>query len=362
MNQIEEKFFALLRLSLGVTTERPVIAADEWALLFAMAQKQQMAPLLFDGVRTMGDQATIDGDLLMRWMGKSVQMERRNRLVDEAVGKVSAWFERKGFATCLLKGQGNARFYPHAQHRTAGDIDIWLAGSVAEIIRFVHRMAPGTKASYHHVEFPSMDGVDVEVHYRPCYLHNPWHNHRLQTFFRRQASEQFAHRVVLGGASVGVPTASFNAVYQMVHIFNHLFQEGIGLRQVVDYYFVLRQLSAEGSDREAVRHELHRLGLWSFAGAVMYVLRETLAIPASRMIVPEDARRGRLLLADILRGGNFGRHGERTLSAQGSLGHNVERFRRDLRLVRFYPAEALAEPFFRVWHYVWRLTQRADTD
>lgn len=352
---LTDKFFALLRLSVGAAAERPVIQADEWPQLFAMAQKQQLAPLLFDGVQAMGDQAAIDGDLLMRWMGKSVQMERRNRQVDEAVGKVSTWFERKGFATCLLKGQGNALLYPHPQRRTAGDIDIWLSGRVPVIIRFVHSVAPGEKASYHHVAFPSKDGVPVEVHYRPCYLHNPWHNHRLQVFFRRQAHEQFAHRREVGGVAVGVPTATFNAVYQLVHIFNHLFQEGIGMRQIVDYYFVLRQMAAEGSDREGVRHQLRLLGLTPFAGAVMYVLRMVLALPTSEMLVAEDERRGRQLLADILQGGNFGRFGERPQQAQGTLGHNVERFRRDLRLVRLYPAEALAEPFFRAWHYVWRL-------
>ena len=57
-----------------------------------------------------------------------------------------------------------------------------------------------------------------------------------------------------------------------------------------------------------VQRELNYLGLWKFAGAVMYVLKEVLGLAEDKMIVPMDEKRGRLLLAEILDGGNFGRH------------------------------------------------------
>ena len=57
-----------------------------------------------------------------------------------------------------------------------------------------------------------------------------------------------------------------------------------------------------------VQRELKYLELWKFAGAVMYVLKEVLGLSEDKMIVPMDEKRGRLLLAEILDGGNFGRH------------------------------------------------------
>ena len=36
-----------------------------------------------------------------------------------------------------------------------------------------------------------------------------------------------------------IPTVEFNIIFQLTHIYSHLMNEGIGLRQLVDYYYVL---------------------------------------------------------------------------------------------------------------------------
>ena len=100
------------------------------------------------------------------------------------------------------------------------------------------------------------------------------------------------------------------------------------------------------------------MGLWEFAGAVMYVLREVMGLDEKRMICAPDERRGRLLLEEIMAGGNFGHYDERNHFGQGALWHNIQRFRRDWRMLRFYPSEALSEPLFRVCHFLWRWKQK----
>ena len=60
-----------------------------------------------------------------------------------------------------------------------------------------------------------------------------------------------------------------------------------------------------------------------------------------------------MLLDDILNGGNFGHYGK-----QHVLGHNLLRLYRDARLLRYYPAEALSEPMFRVRLFLWRLNNK----
>lgn len=105
--------------------------------------------------------------------------------------------------------------------------------------------------------------------------------------------------------------------------------------------------------------ELKHLGLWKFAGAVMYVLHEILALAEEKMIAPMDRKRGQLLLAEIIAGGNFGRY----FTKYGSFPHQSMgkkyflKIWRNLHFVRFYPAEALAEPLFRTWHFLWRKTR-----
>ena len=93
--------------------------------------------------------------------------------------------------------------------------------------------------------------------------------------------------------------------------------------------------SSASTALDLVQRGLKYLGLWKFAGAMMYVLHEALGLSEEKMIAPMDEKRGKLLLAEILNGGNFGQH-----------------------FVRFYPAEALSEPIFRTWHFFWRMKNK----
>ena len=108
---------------------------------------------------------------------------------------------------------------------------------------------------------------------------------------------------------------------------------------------------------DVVQRELKYLGLWKFAGAVMYVLHETLGLPEEKIIVPMDEKRGKLLLAEILDGGNFGRHFTKYAGfTHQSMGKKYFlKIWRNMHFVRYYPAEALCEPLFRTWHFFWRL-------
>lgn len=71
-----------------------------------------------------------------------------------------------------------------------------------------------------------------------------------------------------------------------------------------------------------------------------------MGLTVNKMIAPMDAKRGRMLLDDILNGGNFGHYDKHQV-----LEHNLLRLYRDARLLRYYPAEALSEPMFRTCHF-----------
>ena len=147
--------------------------------------------------------------------------------------------------------------------------------------------------------------------------------------------------------------------FQLTHIFSHLMNEGIGLRQLVDYYYVLI------SDdllliSVIVQNDLKHLGLWKFSQAVMYVLHEVVGLSEDRMIAPMDEREGRFLLAEIMRGGNFGQYDDRMGSKVGeSKIHRYFRMNlRNLRFVKHYPTEAVCEPVFRTWFAGWKFINR----
>lgn len=314
--------------------------------------------ILFDGIQKLPPaEVGMSKDLLLQWMMQCQMLEKANVRLNDAAIHVSEWFRKKGFRTCILKGLGNAQLYPNGLHRTPGDIDIWVEGGDKRVISFVRSISPHEKACYHHIEFPSYKGVEVEVHYRPSFLLCFWHNRRLQKYYERVKEKQFSHRVTLGEQGVvAIPTVKFNLIFQLTHIYAHLMNEGIGLRQLLDYYFVL--LHADIKDLAELQRNLKRFGLWKFAGAIMYIMQEVFGMPASRLIVPSNEKYGIFVLNEVLEAGNFGKYDERNRFGKSQLGHNLQRVYRDIRLVRYFPMEALSEPLFRTWHFFWRLCHK----
>ena len=353
-------FFDFLRFSIGPKSEIPSSLKEaDWKALYRIAKKQCLVGILFNGIQRLpSSDVGISRELLLQWMAESQMLEKANVRLNDAVIQVSEWFRKKGFRTCILKGQGNALLYPNGLHRTPGDIDIWVEGGDKRVISFVRSISPHEKACYHHIEFPSYKGVEVEVHYRPSFLLCFWHNRKLQKYYEKVKEVQFLHRVKLGEqGEIAIPTVEFNLIFQLTHIFSHLMNEGIGLRQLLDYYYVL--ISDDLSlIRDKVQKDLKELGLWKFAGGIMYIMQEVFGMPASRLIVPPNEKYGKFVLNEVLEAGNFGRHDARNRFGRSQLGHNLQRVYRDIRLVRYFPGEALCEPLFRIWHFFWRVKNK----
>ena len=457
MNDITA-FFAFLKYCLGYKENMSrVIAGMNWHELYSFASKQALLGLCFEGIERLGEEYPeelrlnpIGRELLMTWMGKAQQIRRQNRKVNAVAGKLFAMLRVDGMRCCVLKGQGNALMYPNPYSRTPGDIDVWIDASRERIMEYAQKKFElEDDIRLQHLE-TSLDGVPVELHFFPCSMNNPIYHARLQKWFQRYADLQCSHIVGLpdGAGDIAIPTTAFNVVYQLTHLYHHFFDEGIGMRQIIDYFLVVNDfsknvflnndlsnhpvnfsnhpvpLSKEGStfspspsssgsgdvtapsrcseplrskdggpskvspdcagwDRlaiegdnsagsttvvtssastalDVVQRELKYLGLWKFAGAVMYVLHEALGLSEEKMIAPMDEKRGKLLLAEILNGGNFGRHFTKYghFTQQGMAKKYFLKIWRNMHFVRYYPAEAFSEPIFRTWHFFWRLKHR----
>ena len=443
-------YFAFLRYCLGKKRNMSrVIAGMNWHELYSFASKQALLGLCFEGIERLGKeypeelkQNPIGRELLMTWMGKAQQIRQQNMKVNAVAGKLFAMLREDGFRCCILKGQGNALMYPNPYSRTPGDIDVWVNASREDITEYAKRhLNLEDDIRFHHLE-TTMDGVPVELHFFPCTMNNPIYNALLQKWFKRNADLQCSNVVSLpdGIGEIAIPTSAFNVIYQLTHLYHHFFDEGIGMRQIIDYYYVVCDfykvyqksskitpslftikegstshpdpltLRGEGGNRPTrcseplrskdggpskvspdcagwdrlaieednsagsatavtssastalvvVQRELKYFGLWKFAGAVMYVLHEALGLSEEKMIAPMDEKRGKLLLTEILNGGNFGKHFTKYghFTQQGMAKKYFLKIWRNMHFVRFYPAEALSEPLFRTWHFFWRMKNK----
>ena len=398
-------FFEFIQVAVGNMKSLSVSVTDaDWHRLFDFCKRQALIGVGFTAVEKLHAVGVVcPATLRMQWMALALQIEKRNAVLNEQCAKLARRYEHDGLSTCILKGQGNCLNYPEGlrNRRQCGDIDVWTVckngipiavqtakdkaeyveyhgrKAVNEYVRMQHRLE-GNKEKpevrYHHIEAPKMDGTEVEVHFRPCYAHSPLRNWRMQRWFNDQADVCMKNKTDMGFA---VPTASVNLVYQMCHLFSHYFDEGIGLRQLVDYYFALKvwhndvmeckDLQTQGMwseglgtpvmSKDEVMSVLKSFGMAKFASAVMFVLFEVFDMLPHYYICEPNEKEGKKLLAEIMQGGNFGQYDTRDaeLKKGGMVKHGVWKLKRVMRLVWSYPEEALWEPVFRVYHLIWRI-------
>ena len=345
-----------------------VVVDINWQQLYTFASKQSLLGFCFDGIERLGKeypdelkQNPIGRELLMNWMGKAQQIRRQNMKVNAVAGKLFSMLREDGMRCCILKGQGNALMYPNAYSRNPGDIDVWVNASREQITEYAKKhFNLGDDIRYHHLE-TSLDGVPVELHFFPGIMNNPIYNTRLQKWFKRNADLQCSNVISLpdGIGEIAIPTTPFNVIYQLTHLYHHFFDEGIGMRQIIDYYYVVNNDELLVI-RDTLQKELKHLGLWKFARAVMFVLHEVFGLSEDKMIAPMDVKRGKLLLAEILNGGNFGKHFTKYghFTQQGMAKKYFLKIWRNMHFVRYYPAEALCEPIFRTLHFFWRMKNK----
>ena len=367
-------YFFLLRFALGFASlskeDEVWLKSIDWSQVLKFTQKQALVGVMFEGIQRLPKELSPKGAVLLAWIAQAQMIERQSRKLNAATATVYRRINELGAECCILKGQGNALLYQNPLSRTPGDIDIWshIQSSTegrALLRRIAASLAEGHGTigheSYNHIEM-TVDGIPVELHPTPAILNCPLYNRRLQRWLTDNANAQCANIVELPDdcGQIAIPTREFNLVYQLLHLYHHHLFEGIGLRQFVDYALLLKRRGASWEWREntqdLITTTLRTLNLIGFAGAVMYVLQEVFGLPDDQLLVQADKKRGQLLLADILHGGNFG-HYDNTF-AKNALGHNMQRIWRDIRLMRYYPEETLCEPFFRLWHWVWRKRQR----
>lgn len=359
---MNETFFELIQVALGV---RPCLShtpsADEWGELYKIAKKQSLVGICFAGVQKLVNQQQEPPEMLyLTWMGMAAKIQQRNEVVNKQCVELQKRLDSDGHRNYIMKGQSNAALYGDLQMlRQSGDIDVYLEGGLDKVLAYAKTFGNVEHVNELEMSVPVFADTEVEFHYRPFIMRNPWKNKKLQAFFKSQEEACFANRISLGeGLTICAPTTEFNLVHQLAHIHLHLFTEGIGMRQLMDYYYVLRTSYGNDNDNENVLRIVRDLGLNQFASALMWVIAHVFANDNDNENfypwVPNE-KDGRLLLDEVMTGGNFGRHNEEQNDRKGKMGYCVwALFFRNLRLSRFDRGDWFWGPIWRISHKLTR--------
>lgn len=359
--EMDSLFFELIRLSIGSSealSRQP--STDEWKCLYQMAMKQSLLGVCFAGVRKhmegskqTGEEVTIPPKAYHHWLGTAVHIQQRN----EWMNKRCADFEKKlaedGYKSCVLKGQGLAALYGELSGlRQSGDIDTWALGKSEDVIEWARGTGKMTYYDYHHADLSLYQDTEIELHYRPTLSRNLLRNARLQRWFKEEGEKHIVFKEELG---FSVPDYTFNVILTLNHNLWHLMYEGVGLRQVLDLYFVLRS-NADGQVHNEVLKLIKHFSLLRFAEASMWIMKEVLGLEEQYLLCPPNEKAGRFLLDEIMRAGNFGKYDDRLNKNryQSRVDLMLSWLKHNLRLVKYYPADVLWTPIGVLRISLWR--------
>lgn len=359
---MKDLFLELIQVAIGRRTQLSRIpSAKEWEQIYCMAERQTVLGVCFKAVKEMAD--SIPQPLYMQWLAMAAKIQQRNEVMNRKCAEVYEAIRKGGFGCAVLKGQGVARYYqlrdeslelrenPFGTLRQSGDIDVWLwkegrslMENRQEVIRFARTIQPNANGAEHHVGVEWM-GTEVELHYEPAYFCNPFANRRFRKWFMEYDKSRFR----LSDNGFCVPDTEFNRVFLLAHAFRHYMSEGLGLRQVMDYYFLLRNLDLNVNLDNDHDDLIKRLEMARFEKAMKWVIGYVF----EEKDVEDGRKCGKMLLTHIMDGGNFGQHKAATVANRHThIGRFINQLTHDIRLMRYYPCEAVWAPLSMIREFV----------
>lgn len=381
-------FYELLQISVGTRTMFTQLPTeDEWVEIYKEAERQCIVSFMFTGVEKVISQVGnivntgMDIDLFATWYSVLQKNEEQHHKLNEKSAWLQKWLSKCGINSCILKGQGNALLFPISSRRTPGDIDVWVwfkhldenatAGKYSgntnrfQFIQWVQRKMNGkfAEVGIHHIHMEPLGSIAVEGHYWPTYLFS-FPKMKLFEHWCEENHLRFMNNwkeLSDGSGQISVPTAEFNMIFQLIHIMRHFFHDGMGLRQMLDYYWLIH---SENIDYHEVQVMLDKLNLNNVMHGVMWIMKSVFGMEDKELPFPTDESIGKLMLKEIERGGNLG-HDDRDIAKwryESKLKIFVWRTYRNIKFMSICPSEVFWSPFFRIWQFFWIRRMEAMAD
>lgn len=371
-------FFELIQVSIGRRDSLSrVPSAEEWSMLYSFSVKQAVAGVCFCGVQRLPKEQLVEMpvQLKLKWFALATQIKTRNELMNRRCVELQRILAKEGMESCFLKGQGVATLYCDGEnfglYRQCGDIDIYVPCGMDKALRWCREKYGDVDFDYINAHVPVFKDVEVELHWRVQSMANLFRNRRLQQWLVSEETKE----MIFGGkadlkpseslqsseTSITVPSLEFNAFYLMLHCYNHEFSSGLGLRQLMDYYFLLRNINVNKKDKGDNSAPFNCLfkefGMERFVGAVMWIMQEVFGLERERLLCVPDEKEGRYILAEVMAGGNFGHHDKRIRKVGNGKWQSVfANLQHAMHVLKRYPSEAPWMPVWMVYHFIWKRT------
>lgn len=283
----------------------------DYNAVYQLAEEQTVIGLVAAGLEHVID-LKVPQEILFLLVGKTLQIEQRNKLMNDFVGNLVEKMRQGGIYIILLKGQGLAQCYERPLWRACGDVDLFLSeDNYKKAIRYLTPLASSIDSEneyYKHIAM-QIDSWPVELH--GSLRNGLWHSMDVELddiqkdiFFGGQVRSWMNNNT-----QVFLPRVDEDVIYVFSHILQHFYQEGIGLRQICDWCRLL-YTNQETINRDLLEKRLRSMGVMSEWKTFASLSVAYLGMPEKVMPFYSSSKRWRRksdrVVSLILKTGNFG--------------------------------------------------------
>ena len=277
-----------------------------WSKIYDFCQKQAIIGLAFDEIdrRWNERKEKIPEELLYRWIVDTEQIKQQNQLINNEVESLAKLFDKEGVNYAVVKGQVVAAYYKRPELRCPGDVDFYCPSEdilrARELVEKEWGIFLKKGESSYHYHF-DRNGVTFEMHFL---LYRTYHRQR-EKYWKELLDNSLGYKVKIGNSDVATLQPTVHVLYVFLHLYNHLIQKGVGLKQFYDLAIML----ISNVNKTELGNHLKVLGVGRAFNACEYVLTDYIGVPFEYMpykLGRLDRWYGRRILKEVLDGGNMG--------------------------------------------------------
>ena len=316
-------FFELVRAGLwGTEAQLASYGEIDFEEVYRLAQEQSVVGMLAAGLEHVTD-VKVPQTLALTVAGEVLQLEQRNRAMNQFVARLMADMRKAGINTLLVKGQAVAQCYEKPLWRACGDVDFFLSDDNYEKAKaFLIPMASDVETEYVGAKHLGMtiNGWVVELHGRLCGGLSPKIERELDDVYVDTFNGGNVRSWDNNGVLVFQLGIENDVFYVFTHILQHFYKEGVGLRQICDWCRLLYTYK-DSLDLRLLEQRIRKAGLmseWRAFGAfaVEYLGMPIEAMPFLKVTGKKENGRGEIdarlrrkadkICKFIMEVGNFG--------------------------------------------------------
>ena len=316
-------FFALLREALWRCEDcLPSELSDKQAYtILRMAEQQAVSGLVTDAL--IRHDIKLPQALVFESVALQSQIQQANLYINKGLKRLVGLFNERHIDYAVVKGQTVAVHYPDPSLRQSGDIDYYCDKENFPKSQQAIKEAWGIEAdahdSEHHVHY-DYKGVTYEGHFALTSLYSS----QKTNYWQRLLDNEKGSEVTIDGKAVKTLSPTLHTLFVFLHLYSHLLELGIGLRQFCDLAMMLHACRNE-IDHQLMKEHLKAFGITKAYKACGSILVDYLGLPANDLFFSlneTDRRYGKKILDVVFYRGNMGHYNKRN----GFHGwkHNIE--------------------------------------